>query len=422
MIKQHKNVLRFGRKEKKILSHLENPRLTMKERDWNSRLRLNCKSAEFTDIDGIDFFYAVFHHDLKNKDKLKDIITVINRDISNDDEKMITGDYLLKFTPILYSITKKMIQENSKEYRKFQRINSYLNRKDFKNWWTEAHQSPNENYGIGKVILDLRKFWAVFFSSFGTFKNFQEFERRILGRDKLSIHYSNYIKRLSDYGVPKHIDPHAISSTHHDNNLKTFTDFSVFSEIWRLNKPIFCTYRTLFIECTSGIKESDLCPFNNWKDFNFKKLSEKQLEDISEYIGDLVIGNNQKSIIGHINTGFDWADNEIERMFEEKNPTDRARLLRTAEKAGQSSYHAHGTEGSSDHTHAINPAHTSSRYDMAERIRAASSINTAHRRLYATEGVSHDDPDALMVDNRLQILGGKRHQKEERDALLNNTI
>ena len=421
MIKQRKNVSSFGRYKKSKSPQLIKTKLTRKERDWNSRLKLNCKSAEFTDIDGIDFFYGTFHHDILNKDKVNDIVNIINKDNDDNDEKMVTGSIINKFTPILYSLTKQMITANKNEYRKFQIHDKYLNKSNYKNWWTEAHQS-RENYGIGKIIINLRKFWAVFFSSFGTFKNFQEFERRILGRDKLSIHYSNYIKRLSDYGVPKHIDPHAISSTHHDNNLKTFTDFSVFSEIWRLNKPIFCTYRTLFIECTSGIKESDLCPFNNWKDFNFKKLSEKQLEDISEYIGDLVIGNNQKSIIGHINTGFDWADNEIERMFEEKNPTDRARLLRTAEKAGQSSYHAHGTEGSSDHTHAINPAHTSSRYDMAERIRAASSINTAHRRLYATEGVSHDDPDALMVDNRLQILGGKRHQKEERDALLNNTI
>ena len=306
---------------------------------------------------------------------------------------MLTGNDFVKFTRVLYGLTKQVIKNNEIQYRKFQRETNYLDRKNFKNWWTEAHQSPHETQGIGKVILKLRKFWAVFFSSFVTFKNFQEFERRILGRDKLSIHYTDYIKRLTDYGVPKYIDPDAISSTHHDNNLKTFTDFSIFSEIWRLNKPIFCTYRTLFIECTSGIKETDLCPFNNWQDFNFKKLSERQLEDISKYIGDLVIGNDQKSIVGYINTGYDWADDEIERMFEENNPTDRARLHRTSINAAHSSEHQHGVKGTSRHTHSNNPAHTSSRHHMAEDIKARSSIKTAHHRLYGTGGIYHDDPD-----------------------------
>jgi len=399
MIKQRKNKLSFGRDKRKTRPspHLIKPKLTRKERDWDPRIRLNCKSAEFTDIDGIDFFYAVFHHDIKNKDKLKDIIDVINRHNDDDSEKMITGEIILRFTPILYKLTQQMIQENTKEYRKFQRNTNYLNRKDFKKWWIEAHQS-RESYGIGKVIINLRKFWAVFFSSFGTFKNFQEFERRILGRDKLSIHYTDYVKRLSDYGVPKLIDPYAITSTHHDNNLRTFTDFSVFSELWRLNKAIFCTYRTLFIECTSGIKESDQCPFNNWKDFNFQKISERQLEDISEYIGDLVIGNDRKSIIGYINTGYDWADDEIERLNEETYPTDRARLLRRSIKAAEDSYHSHSNDGSSRHTHSTNPAHTSSRDAIAQKLRTDAAVFKAHNRLYGINaGVVPSDHDLPYV-------------------------
>ncbi len=416
MIKQRKNVLRFGRKRKTPLSpHLIKPKLTRKERDWDPRIKLNCKSAEFTDIDGIDFFYAVFHHNIKNKDKLKDIINVINRHNDDKDEKMITGELIVRFTPIIYKLTQQMIQENTKEYRKFQRNTNYLNKKNFKKWWTEAHQS-REVYGIGKVIINLRKFWAVFFSSFGTFKNFQEFERRILGRDKLSIHYTDYIKRLSDYGVPKTIDSHAITSTHHDNNIRIFTDFSIFSELWRLNKVIFCTYRTLFIECTSGIKESDQCPFNNWKDFNFQKISERQLEDISEYIGNLVISNDRHSIIGYINTGYDWADDEIERLNEETYPTNRARLLRKSTKAAEDSFHSHSNDGSSRHTHSTNPAHTSSKDSIAQQLRADSTILKAYNRLYGTNaGVVPSDHDVP------HVLKGSAERSRELKELVNQS-
>ena len=111
MIKQRKNILRFGREKRKTRPspHVIKPKLTQKERNWNSRIKLNCKSAEFTDIDGIDFFYGAFHHDIKNKDKLKDIIDVINKNNDDNDEKMLTGDHFVKFTRILYSLTKKII-------------------------------------------------------------------------------------------------------------------------------------------------------------------------------------------------------------------------------------------------------------------------------------------------------------------------
>ena len=413
MIKQRKNVSSFGRYKKSKSPQLIKTKLTRKERDWNSRLKLNCKSAEFTDIDGIDFFYGTFHHDILNKDKVNDIVNIINKDNDDNDEKMVTGSIINKFTPILYSLTKQMITANKNEYRKFQIHDKYLNKSNYKNWWTEAHQS-RENYGIGKIIINLRKFWAVFFSSFGTFKNFQEFERRILGRNKLSIQYTDYIKRLTDYGLPKSTYSNPITPTHHDNNLKTFTDFSVFSELWRLNKPIYCTYRTLFIECTSGIKESELCPFNNWQNFNFKKLSEKQLEDISKYVGDLVIDNDQKSIVGYINTGQDWADNEIERMFEEQNPTDRARLLRTSKKIAEDSFHSHTNDRSSLHTHSPNPAHTNSRNNISEKLRGDTAISRAHHKLFATEGVDYRDPATPL------ILDGRRRKNNELNDVRNS--
>ena len=57
MIKSNKNKVKFGEKRRK------KPR-------WDSIEKFNCDSAEFTDIDGVDFFYAVFHHDRKHKNKI----------------------------------------------------------------------------------------------------------------------------------------------------------------------------------------------------------------------------------------------------------------------------------------------------------------------------------------------------------------
>ena len=408
------NKVKFGRiktlNSRHKLKH--KPKLTLKARRWKSIEKLNCKSAEYTNIDGIDFFYRVFHHDLKNKNKLKDIINDINNENDDDEEKMITGQYLLKFTPILYRLTKKMIRENTKEYRKFQKETSNFDKKNFKNWWTVAHSSPFTNQGISKVLMDLRKFWAVFFSSFKNFKNFQQFERYVLGgNDKLSKDYTNYVKTLTKRGVPKFIDPQSFTSTHHDNNLKVFTDWSVFSELWRLSKPIFCSYRTLFIECSSGIKESEQCPFNNWENFNFKRLSEKHIDDINNYVGDLVMQNDEDSIVGFINTGLDWADNEMNTMFEEHNPTNRARLLGMAKDTAEKANHIHGVGGSTRHTHYTNPAHTSSREYLAEQKRADSSILTAHERLYGIEGIHSSDASTP------GILKGRSYKQKEAQAL-----
>jgi len=409
--------VKFGREEyNNKLSALMIPKYRRKANDWKSIEKLNCKSAEFTDIDGIDFFYRLFHHDRRNKDKLEDIINYINTENEDNDEKIITGKNLLKFTPILYGLTKKMIKENTKEYRKFQKSSYSLDKKGFKNWWSVAHSSPHSNQGIGKIILDLRKFWAVFFSSFRNLNNFQEFERIVVGgNDKLSRHYSDYVKRLTNRGVPKFIDPSIVTFTHHDNNLKTFTDWSVFSEIWRLNKPIFCTYRTLFLECTSGIKESDNCPFNNWKSFNFKKLKEKDLEDISAHLGDLVMQNNEKSIVGYINTGEDWKQDEINRMFERDNPTNRAQLLDTAKSAAQKSKHSHGVDGSKGHTHSINPIYSNSERFLEDKIRSDSQMINANLRMYGENGINVGDADLT------GILAGRTEKKREMDELEKST-
>ena len=386
-------------------------RLKSSGKKWNSTENLNCKSSEFNDINGIDFFYRVFHHDIKNKDKLKDIINDINNDIDDDDEKMITGYYLVKFTPILYSLTQRMIKENKKEYRKFQNEKNKLNKKKFKNWWSAAHQSTFSNTGIGKIILDIRKFWAVFFSSFKNIKNFENFEKRILtGNDKLSKDYSSYVRTLSNYGVPKFIDPQSITSTHHDNNIRVFTNFSVFSELWRLNKPIFCSYRTLFIECSSGIKEMDSCPFNNWDNFNFHKLEDPKLEDITEIVGDLVMQNAQDSIVGHINIGEDWAQDEMNRMFERDNPTDRARLLENATTAAQNSRHSHGADGPIPHTHSNDPTYTNSEDYIRQQARAQTTEIKNWSRLYGIEGLDPNNPSLPTV------LRGNREKIEEVNA------
>ena len=181
MIKKNSRIrgkVKFGKKElynNQLMGPII-PKYKRNSKKWKSIEKLSCKSSEFTDIDGIDLFYRLFHHDLRNKDKLKEIINDINNENEDSDEKIITGKYLLKFTPIIYSLTKNMINENTKEYRKFQKSSHSLNKKGFKNWWSVAHGSPHSNQGIGKVILDLRKFWAVFFFIFSNFKNFQEFE------------------------------------------------------------------------------------------------------------------------------------------------------------------------------------------------------------------------------------------------------
>ena len=407
MIKKNHNFnknTKFGRlpvvdKKKIIMMSPKKKRLiSQTEKRWKSIVNLNCKSAEFNDINGIDFFYRVFHHDPNNKDKLKDIINDINNDNNDNNEKMITGKHLLGFTPILYKLTKQMIKENTKQYRKFQLENNSLNKKNFKNWWSSAHLSTFSNTGIGKILLNLRKFWAVFFSSFKNIKNFEKFEKRILaGNDKLSKDYTSYVKTLSDYGVPKFIDYQSISSTHYDNNIKVFTDFSVFSELWRLNKPIFCSYRTLFIECSSGIKEMDKCPFNNWDKFNFDKLSEQDLEEITKYVGDLVTQNSENSIVGHINTGADWKQDEMNRMFERDNPTDRARLLETAKSVAAKTKHSHGIDGSKDHTHSINPIYNNSERFLEDKIRSDSQMINAHSRVYGRNGVNIEDADLPSV-------------------------
>lgn len=403
MIKSNKNKVKFGEKRRK------KPR-------WDSIEKFNCDSSEFNDIDGVDFFYAVFHHDRKNKNKIKEIINDINKDNKSKDEKMMTGKHMVRFTPILYSFTKRMIIENRKEYRKFQKSHNYLNKKKFKNWLDSAHNNVNDVYGIGLVLLNLRRFWAVFFSSFKNFKNFETFEKKILGSsDRISIDYTEYVKTLSDYGVPKYIDTDAITSTHHDNNIKTFTDFSIFSELWRLNKPIYCTYRTLFIECTKGLQESDKCPFNNWKDFNFKKIKTKR--NVMEYVGNIVSQNDGQSIVGYINTGQDWIDEEIETMFEEDNPTDRARLLRKSKIIAESTDHKHGTDGPSRHTHSTNPAYTSSKYSLDDKLRAASNINTHYDRMYGiAAGVTAQSTD--LKDVNKSLLDSRKHKMQERNELL----
>ena len=419
MIKKKSRIrgkVNFGKKElynNKLMGPII-PKYKRNSKKWKSIEKLSCKSSEFTDIDGIDLFYRLFHHDLRNKDKLKEIINDINNENEDSDEKIITGQDLLKFTPIIYSLTKNMIKENTKEYRKFQKSSHSLNKKGFKNWWSVAHGSPHSNQGIGKVILDLRKFWAVFFSSFSNFKNFQEFEREVLGgNDKLSIDYSDYVKTLTNRGVPKFIDPSTITITHHDNNLKIFTDWSIFSEIWRLNKPIFCTYRTLFLECTSGVKEIDNCPFNNWKSFNFKKLKEQELEDISAHLGDLVMQNNEKSIIGYINTGEDWKQDEINRMFERDNPISRARLLENAESAAERSKHSHGVDGKIAHTHSNNPANNSSEDYIRQQARAQTEVKQNWTRQYGLEGLDSNDPSLLTILKDPAILKGYAETRDE---------
>jgi|TARA_B110001452_G_scaffold178672_2_gene149905 hypothetical protein len=383
-----------------------------KKKKWKSIINLSCKSAEFNDINGIDFFYRVFHHDRKNKEKLKEIINDINRENDDDDEKIITGQTLLKFTPIIYRLTKDMIKENTKEYRKFQKSNYNIDKLGFKNWWSEAHNNSESNRGITKVLLSLRKFWAVFFSSFRNFKNFQEFERTVLGgHDKLSTDYSKYVIRLTKYGVPKFIDTNSITSTHHDNHIKVFTDWSVFSEIWRLNKPIFCTYRTLFIQCTSGIYNSDKCPFNNWDTFNFKTLNEEELDDITEYVGDLVMQNDKFSIVGNIETVDDWTYEETNRMFERDNPFDRARLLDTAKSIANKSKHSHGVDGSKGHTHTTNPIYSNSERFLEDKIRSDSQMINANLRMYGENGVNVGDPDLT------GILAGRTEKKRRQSEL-----
>ena len=54
-------------------------------------------------------------------------------DDANDDEKMLTGNDFVKFTPVLYRLTKQIIKNNEIQYRKFQRESNYLDRKNFKN-------------------------------------------------------------------------------------------------------------------------------------------------------------------------------------------------------------------------------------------------------------------------------------------------
>ena len=391
----------FGRE--RIDTKLDIPMISHGEKRWKSIVNLNCKSGEFNDINGIDFFYRVFHHSRKNKNKLKAIIENINN--NNNGEKMMTGNHLVKFTPVIYKLTKKMIKGNTKEYRKFQKENNGFNKKDFRNWWSVAHNSDNSHKGIGKIILDLRKFWAVFFSSFKNFKNFENFEKRILaGNDKLSTKYTKYVKKLTIYGVPKFIDPQLITNSD-NNNVKVFTDFSVFSELWRLSKPIFCTYRTLFIKCNSGIEETNNCPFNSWGDFDFDKLAEEDFGPVIEHIGDLTLQNKQNSIVGYINTGYDWSQDEMNRMFERDNPTNRARLLETAKSVAQQSKHSHGINGSYDHTHPNNPVYNNSERFLKDKIRSDSQMLNANRRIYAKNGVNIDDHDLenVLASNSKQI-------------------
>jgi len=402
MIKSNQNIVKFGKKKRK-----------RKKPKWNSIEKLNCKSAEFNDINGIDFFYAVFHHERKNKVKLKEIINNINVDNKDNSEKMMTGKYMVRFTPILYSFTKKMINENRKEYRKFQTSDNYLNKRNFKSWLDSAHNATNDIVGVGQVILNIRKFWAVFFASFKTFKNFETFENEILGRsDKLSSDYTKYVKRLSDYGVPKYIDTVAITNTHHDNNLKLFTDFSIFSELWRLNKPIYCTYRSLFIECTKGIKQSDQCPFNNWNNFNFKKLKENDIEDISKYIiGDLDTLNDKQSIIGYINTGQDWVQDEMNRLVEQNNTTSRINLLENAESYAKKSIHQHGPNAPVAHTHTDNPLLNHNESTRQEILQAKGTFVKGYEGIFNTEGFYSNDPT---VPSRLQDTGESRRKKHQK--------
>ncbi len=408
MSRLNENKVRFGDKERKP-----------KKSRWKSIEKLNCDSSEFNDIDGVDFFYSVFHHDRKHKNKIKEIINNINSDNKNKDEKMMTGKHMVRFTPILYSFTKKMVYENTKEYRKFQKSHNYLNKKKFKNWLDSAHNNVNDVYGIGLVLLNLRRFWAVFFSSFRTFKNFESFEKEILGgTDKISYSYTKYVKVLTEHGVAKHTDTEAVTSTHHYNNIKTFTDYSIFSELWRLNKPIYCTYRTLFIECTKGLQESDKCPFNNWKDFNFKRIKTDS-KVMNDYVGNLISQNDGQSIVGYINTGQDMLYKEIATMFEQNNPTDRARLLKTSKLNAESAYHIHGADGPSRHTHSTNPADTSSKQNLAERVRAATAINTHQNILYGKEGTDVSDPALKRYNDG--VLGSTRHQMQERDEFLDRT-
>ena len=94
-------------------------------------------------------------------------------------------------------------------------------------------------------------------------------------------------------------------------------------------------------------------------------------------------------------------------MFEEQNPTDRARLLRTSKKIAEDSFHSHTNDRSSLHTHSPNPAHTNSRNNISEKLRGDTAVSRSHHKLFATEGVDYTDPAVPL------ILNGRRRKNNE---------
>ena len=88
-------------------------------------------------------------------------------------------------------------------------------------------------------------------------------------------------------------------------------------------------------------------------------------------------------------------------------------MLRRSTKAAEDSFHSHSNDGSSRHTHSTNPAHTSSRNSIADKLRSDTAITKAHERLYGTEEVSHKDPSLR------SILQGKRRNANELTNLRN---
>ena len=107
--------------------------------------------------------------------------------------------------------------------------------------------------------------------------------------------------------------------------------------------------------------------------------------------------NKESSIVGYINTGYNWSQDEMNRMFERDNPTDRARLLETAKSVAQQSKHSHGLDGSDGHTHPNNPVYNNSERFLKDKIVSDSQMLEANKRIYARHGVNVNDPDVKNV-------------------------
>ena len=225
--------------------------------------KFNCGDSGFTDNNGIDILYAAFNHQPEERIRTDKIIKDINENKKNNRNPLLIeyrsdgwwGKWsLLKqrseqtgadiYWRTLFEKTLNVIQSNNKTY-----INDKLAQRNKSNWWNQRKKGgvPHTHH------VKLRIFWVRWFSLFKRWNNYKKFEEKVLNQETISSKYEKALLNIQNNGVSNNINPEL---------QEIIVKYNVYYELWRLNKPIFCTYRTLLAECHTGIKESFNCVFD----------------------------------------------------------------------------------------------------------------------------------------------------------------